>query len=130
LSDKREGFQNDAGRKKDPPDYVYLRVAEAQPTDVGRGYARIDPEVTKLLNLSPGDAIEIVGRRKTYALVWPASAKDRGLGLIRIDGYTRENVGVSLDDKVRIRKVTARYATTVVLAHTEQPRMVNGEEFV
>ncbi|MCS7134689.1 MAG: hypothetical protein NZ889_02425, partial [Candidatus Pacearchaeota archaeon] len=96
LNDKKEGFPNDSVRRKDQPDYVYLRVAEAQPTDVGRGYARIDPEVAKLLNLSPGDAIEIVGRRKTYALVWPASAKDRGLGLIRIDGYTRENVGVSL----------------------------------
>ncbi|MGQ9596613.1 MAG: CDC48 family AAA ATPase [Thermoproteota archaeon] len=118
------------GRRKEAPDYIYLRVAEAQPTDVGRGYARIDPDIAKLLNLSPGDAIEVLGKRKTYALVWPASAKDRGLGLIRIDGYTRENVGVGLDDKVRVRKVTARYAKTIVLAHTEQPRMVNGEEFV
>ncbi|MEM1557723.1 MAG: CDC48 family AAA ATPase [Thermoproteota archaeon] len=130
MDGKKDDSTGSFGKRRDPPDYVYLRVAEAQPTDVGRGYARIDPEVAKLLNLSPGDAIEIVGKRKTYALVWPASAKDRGLGLIRIDGYTRENVGVSLDDKVRVRKVTARYATTVVLAHTEQPRMVNGEEFV
>ncbi|MEM0076265.1 MAG: hypothetical protein QXY91_01585, partial [Thermoproteota archaeon] len=71
--------------------YVYLRVAEALSTDVGRGIARIDPLVAEQLDLKTGDAIEIVGKKRTFALVWPAHPKDTGKGLIRIDGYTREN---------------------------------------
>ena len=44
-----------------------LRVAEAQPEDVGKGLARLDPEDMKALNAVLGDLVEISGDRKTVA---------------------------------------------------------------
>ncbi|MEM3368867.1 MAG: CDC48 family AAA ATPase [Thermoproteota archaeon] len=110
--------------------YVYLRVAEALSTDVGRGIARIDPLVAEQLDLKTGDAIEIVGKKRTFALVWPAHPKDTGKGLIRIDGYTRENADASIDDRVKIRKVVAKYAETLRLAPTEPLKIMGGDEYV
>ncbi|MGB9758940.1 MAG: hypothetical protein ACPLZG_03800, partial [Thermoproteota archaeon] len=66
--DENEG-QN--SKKSSNKNYVYLRVAEALSTDVGRGIARIDPLVAEQLDLKTGDAIEIVGKKRTFALVWP-----------------------------------------------------------
>ena len=40
-----------------------LKVAEAKSKDAGRGIARVDPAVMEVLNLSPGDVIQIEGRR-------------------------------------------------------------------
>jgi hypothetical protein len=48
--------------------YVYLTVAEVISVDVGRSIARIDPEVAEKLKISKGDAIEILGKRHTFAL--------------------------------------------------------------
>jgi transitional endoplasmic reticulum ATPase len=107
-----------------------LRVAEAISIDVGRGIARMDPEVADRLRISAGDAIEIFGKRRTFALCWTAHPRDAGKGLIRIDGYIRENAGVSIDDKVRIKKISAKYAQAVTLAPTEPLRIVGGEEYV
>jgi len=109
---------------------AHLRVAEALASDVGRGIARIDPVVAGRMGLSAGDAVEITGKKRTFALFWPAHSGDAGRGLIRVDGYTRENAGVSIDDKVRIRKITARYSQSITLAPTEPLRIVGGEDYV
>ena len=115
--------------KKNTP-HAILRVSEAISIDVGRGIARIDPEVAEKLKISAGDAIEIFGKRRTFALCWTAHPRDAGKGLIRIDGYIRENAGVSIDDKVKVRKISAKYAQGVTLAPTEPLRIVGGEEYV
>jgi len=109
---------------------VQLRVAEALASDVGRGIARIDPVVAGRMGLSAGDAVEITGKKRTFALFWPAHSGDAGRGLIRVDGYTRGNAGVSIDDKVRVRRTSAKRAQTVVLAPTEPLRIVGGEEYL
>ena len=109
---------------------MVLRVAEAISIDVGRGIARMDPEVAEKLKISAGDAIEIFGKRRTFALCWTAHPRDAGKGLIRIDGYIRENAGIGIDDKVRVKKISAKYAQTVTLAPTEPLRIVGGEEYV
>lgn len=110
--------------------YVILTVAEAISADAGRGIARIDPEVTEKLKISTGDAIEILGKRHTFALCLEAHPRDAGKGLIRIDKYIRENAVVSIDDKVRVRKISAKYAQEVKLAPYEKLRIVGGEEYV
>jgi transitional endoplasmic reticulum ATPase len=124
--ERKEGRDNSRDDKR----YVYLRVAEALSTDVGKGIARVDPMVAEQLKLQTGDAIEIVGKKRAFALVWPAHPRDAGRGLLRIDGYTRENANVSIDDKVRIRKIVARYAESVKLAPTEPLKIVGGEEYI
>jgi len=110
--------------------YVLLTVAEAISVDVGRSIARIDSEIAEKFKISKGDAIEILGKRHTFALCWEAHPRDAGKGLIRIDNFTRENAEVSLNDKVRIRKISAQYAQEVKLAPSEELRIVGGEEYV
>ena len=113
-----------------PDKTATLRVADALQRDVGRGIARIDPKVVQELGLTSGDVIQIIGKRKTNALCWPAHEQDYGKGIVRIDGYLRNNAGVSIDDKVTIRKIDAKIAERLTLAPTEPLRIVGGEEYL
>jgi transitional endoplasmic reticulum ATPase len=113
-----------------PEKTATLRVADALQRDVGRGIARIDPKVVQELGLTSGDVVQIIGKRKTNALCWPAHEQDYGKGIVRIDGYLRNNAGVSIDDKVTIRKIDAKIAERLSLAPTEPLRIVGGEEYL
>ena len=95
---------------------ITLKVNQAYPSDSGRGIARLDPETMFRLNISPGDIIEIEGRRKTVAKVWRAPKRDWGKGIIRIDRFIRENAGVSIGDTVKIRKADYKIAKQVTFA--------------
>ena len=110
-----------------------LRVAEADARDAGRRIARVDPEVAEKLALETGDALEIVApstKKKTTALHWPAYQRDYGKGTIRIDGYARNRLGIGIGDTVDIRKVEAKTAQSVVLAPTEQLRIMGADVYL
>ena len=78
---------------------IQLKVVEArEQRDVGRNIARIDNKTTNILGVTVGDVVEIIGKRNTAAKVWPAYPEDQGRGIIRIDGYIRNNSGVSIND--------------------------------
>ncbi len=68
------------------------------------------------LNLELGDTIEIIGKRTVVAKVFPSSIDEEGQGLIGIDGLTRTNAGVSIDENVTVRKIVPSQAEKVVLA--------------
>jgi len=93
-----------------------FKVKEALPKDVGRAIARIDPEDMKNLGLEVGQIIEIEGKRKTAAKAMPCYAEDRGKKIIQIDGITRENAKVGLDEKVTIERGESRPAKKITLA--------------
>ncbi|MCS7107856.1 MAG: AAA family ATPase [Sulfolobales archaeon] len=95
---------------------VVLRVAEAKQKDATRGKVRIDLNVMKDLGIEVGDVIEIVGKKPTVAVGWPSYPDDEGKGIIRMDGVIRRNAGVSIGDKVIIRKVDTKEALIVKLA--------------
>jgi transitional endoplasmic reticulum ATPase len=118
---------NDLKTKKSD---IELRVAEAQARDVGRGLARIDPQIVQEMGWVSGDAIEIEGKRKTFALLWPGLSADNGRGIIRIDGHVRNNAGVGIDDKVVVRKSDAKQAEAITLAPTEPLRITGGEDYL
>jgi transitional endoplasmic reticulum ATPase len=106
-----------------------VKVAETNPKFVGRGVALVDPKVMEDLNLSTGDVIEIRGRKKSYLLLWSSQPTDYGTGLIRVDGYTRNNIGVGIDDRVTIQKVSdIKKAEQVILSPTEELNIVGLEE--
>jgi transitional endoplasmic reticulum ATPase len=109
---------------------VSLRVAEAQSRDVGRGIARIDPKISEEIGLSAGDIVEIHGQKKTVAIYWPGYQEDFGKGIIRIDGYTRNNAGSGIDEKVGVKKVEAKEAKKITIAPTEPLRITGGEEYL
>ncbi len=98
---------------------IQLRVADARQRDVGRGIARINQKAMKAIGVSTGDVIEIEGTKKTAAIAWPAYIDDQDEDIIRIDGITRENAGVSLNDYVIVRKADVRNATSITIAPTD-----------
>jgi transitional endoplasmic reticulum ATPase len=95
---------------------VQLRVEDARQRDVYRGIARIDQQTMRRLGISAGDVIEIVGKRTTAAIAWPAYSEDQNKETIRIDGFTRKNAGVAINEFVVIRPAKVSNAITVVLA--------------
>jgi transitional endoplasmic reticulum ATPase len=109
---------------------ITLRVAEAPQNLVGRGIAVIDPKVIKEQGWQSGDVIEITGKSKAYAKVWPAQTLEYGKGLIGIDGYIRSNTGVGIDERVKVRKVEAKQATGITLYPTEPLRIVGAEGYL
>ena len=92
-----------------------MRVGEAKQRDVGKRRARIEPEAMEFLKAEPGDMIEIIGKKSSCAIVWPADDDNKAPDMIRIDGQTRKNVGIGINDLVTVRKVVAKPAKTVVL---------------
>lgn len=102
---------------------VSLRVVEAQPNDVGRGLARLDPQDLERLGAGTGDVVEIVGKRATVARAMPAYAAQRGMAQIQVDGITRANVGASLDEKVAVRHIEVQSAQSVELTPVEALRV-------
>ena len=92
-----------------------MRIGEAKQRDVGKKRARIGPEAMDYLHVAPGDIIEIKGKRTSSAVVWPANEDEKNPDCVNIDGQTRKNVGLTLDDIVEVQKVEVKTAKTVVL---------------
>jgi transitional endoplasmic reticulum ATPase len=114
---------------KENSSHVSLRVSETDPKFVGRGIALVDPKVMIELGLSTGDVVEIsVNRRKTHVLLWSSQQQDYGRRLIRVDGYTRNNLGIGIDDNVFIRKVKTAKAEQIVISPAEELNVVGLEE--
>ena len=107
-----------------------VRVAEARARDANRGIVRLDSDVMKELGLTSGDAVEITGTKKTVGLVWPGYETDAGKGLIRMDGYARNNAGVSIDDQVTLKKILVKTAERLVLGFTEPIRVMGIESYL
>jgi transitional endoplasmic reticulum ATPase len=99
-----------------PKSEATLRVVEALQQDVSYGRARLDGQTRVELNLSPGDIIEIKGHKTTAAVVWRSHPGDEGKGIIHVDNLTRKNAGVSIGDKVTIKKADVKPAKQVTLA--------------
>jgi transitional endoplasmic reticulum ATPase len=95
---------------------IELRVAEALQQDVGKGMVRIDHELMTKIGASPGDIVEIIGKRTTGAIAGNSYPADVGLEIIRMDGLTRSNAGTSIGEMITIRKTQPRMASKVVIA--------------
>jgi len=106
-----------------------LRVAEAYHKDAGKGIARIGSSAMARLGLENGGVVEIRGKDKVYAIVWPGNPEDPQ-DFIRIDGNTRANLGVGIDNKVQVSKAEARPARKIVLAPTRQIRLMGGPQYL
>ena len=110
---------------------ITLKVAETNSRFVGKGMALIDPKVMDELGLSTGDVLEVSSKnRKSYVLLWSSQPDDYGKKLIRIDGYTRNNIGVGIDEFASIRKVMVKKAEQVILAPTEELNIVGLEDYL
>lgn len=97
---------------------IKLRVAEALGKDMGRAFARMGPEDMERLQVSIGDIVEVTGKRRTVCKVMPAYKELRGQSRVQLDGLSRENAGVGVDEAVQVRKTTCRPAEQVVVGPT------------
>jgi transitional endoplasmic reticulum ATPase len=77
------------------------------------------------LDLKPGDIVEISGdERSTAAIYWRSRPEDAKMDIIRVDGIIRKNAGVSLGDRVTVRKVEAKECTKLTIS----PVMANKQK--
>ena len=111
-------------RKEEP---LQMRIGEAKQRDVGKKRARIGPEAMDFLRAQPGDIIEIMGSRTSCAIIWPVDEDEKFPDIIRIDGQTRKNVGGTLNDIVKIRKVASKIAKTITLTQLNESVTVDKE---
>ena len=104
-----------------------MRIGEAKQRDVGKKRARVGPEAMDFLRAEPGDVIEIMGSRTSCAIIWPVDEDEKFPDIIRIDGQTRKNVGGTLNDIVKIRKVASKIAKTITLTQLNESVTVDKE---
>ena len=110
-----------------------LKVAETFSKFVGRGIALIDPRIIEEYNLRTGDVLELTQEstsKKSYVLLWSSNPNDYGKGLIRIDGYTRENISVGIDDQVNVQKVNVEKAEEIKMSPIEDLNIVGLEDYL
>src|SRR5215213_4492260 len=110
-----------------------LKVAETFSKFVGRGIALIDPRIIEEYNLRTGDVLELTQEstsKKSYVLLWSSNPNDYGKGLIRIDGYTRENISVGIDDQVNVQKVNVEKAEEIKMSPIKDLNIVGLEDYL
>jgi len=105
-----------------------LQIGDARQRDVGRGIARIDQRAMQKLGISAGDVIEIVGKRTTSAIAWPAYSEDQNREILRIDGFTRKNAGVAINEYVLVKPAKVKNALSLTLAPVDM-RLNVDEDF-
>jgi len=90
--------------KRDPvKKEIDLIVESAKSRDVYRKYARIPKRVMRELGIEPGDFVGIRGPKGVaYAQAMPGYPEDEDRNIIRIDGSTRETIGVGVGDIVTV----------------------------
>ncbi len=103
---------------------IQLRVEEPDPSHVGRNIITLDRKTKEELGVTSGDIVEIAGAQRTAAVIWPARQEDEGKGIIRMDNLIRRNAGVGLGEKVIVQKAEFSEAKRVVLAPTQEVRII------
>lgn len=97
---------------------IELTVSEALQEDIEKGMVRLPSAIMNRLGLVSGDIIEITGKNTIAAKVLRMDNDPRVE--IRLDGTTRNNLGVSLGDKVKIKKIDVEEAKKITLAPLQE----------
>ncbi|HEU4605604.1 MAG TPA: CDC48 family AAA ATPase [Nitrososphaera sp.] len=116
-----------AGSDESSP--VQLRVAEAKHRDVGKRRARIDLRYMEHLRIQSGEVVELLGKRSTAVTAWPADEEEKEDDIVRIDGQTRNNAGVGLNDLLQVRRIDCKQAKSVTLMPLGDSSITVDKEF-
>ena len=96
-----------------------FRVKDGFKVDIGKCIARIDPEIFSEVNLNTGDIIyitNVTSKKSTGTFIFPGDLRDKGTRIIRIDANIRRNLGISINDVVKIKKTKIKLAQQVSFA--------------
>ena len=109
-----------------------IKVAEAKPRDVGKSRIRMHADFLNALSVNPGEVVELVGKKKTSGFAWPFDSEEQKINVVRIDGQTRKNAGVSINEYVTIRKVDFKTCRSITLVPVDGKLEADGDfcEFV
>ena len=107
-----------------------IKVAELKPGEAGKGIARLDPELMNIIGIKTGDIALVIGNKKTAVKVYPGPMEDSNRGIIRLDGSTRRNAGISLDERVDVKKAETKDAEKITFSPTEELRLQGGEDYL
>ena len=118
----------DCAVNQDEPSGVQLRVAEAFLEDTGRGQVRLDADDLKRLHAVPGDVLLITGRRATVARATQAPTSHCGQLLVMMDGTTRGNAQIGVDEWATVQKVPYKAADSVLLSTVQAGQSAPAEE--
>ena len=105
-----------------------IRVAECKIKDVGKKKALLDSVIMNKIGLADGDTVEIVGKKVTAVRAYTMEDKSRKSNYIHIDGQTRKNAGVSLNDFVLIKKTSPKLAEKIILLCNANQKL--SDEFI
>ncbi|WOE51166.1 CDC48 family AAA ATPase [Sulfuracidifex metallicus] len=100
---------------------IRLRVSEARQRDVGKKIGRLTFNIMNKLGVDSGDYVEVVGPSGS-SIVQAMPTYDVSDSEIKIDGYVRKAIGVSIGDEVTVKKASVSPANKVVLAPTQPIR--------
>lgn len=103
-----------------------LKVAGLQQQDVGKGIVRLGSSQAHALGLERGDVVEIMGKRNTAAMAFPAYTEDEGLDITRMDGLVRSNARVGIGEDVEVAKATWQEARRIGVAPAKEGLRIAG----
>ncbi len=95
---------------------IKMKVAECRIKDVGKKKAILDRISMEKLGVSDGDIIEIAGKKITAVSAFSFEDKTKKNSCIHIDGQTRQNAGISLNDYVLVKKTDPSPAEKIILS--------------
>jgi transitional endoplasmic reticulum ATPase len=79
--------------------------------------------------IQPGEVVELVGKRVTAVTAWPADEEEKETDIIRIDGQTRKNAGVGINDLLNLKKIDCKQAKSVTLMPLGDTSITVDKEF-
>lgn len=115
----------------DSKDLLHLTVQKAKYRDNLEGKVRIDIFAMHKIGVSTGDPVEIFGiNMKTTAIAWPSYPEDINKGIISMDRVTQVNCGVTINEKVYIRRAEVCTAKSILFTQTNaaENQLVMGDE--
>ena len=106
---------------------VKLIVRDARKRDVGKGIARIGAKFRKQIGIVRGDVIEIIGKKKTVAIVSESYKADKDKDTVRVDRFTRRNAGLAIGEYAIVRRVEVKEAQDLVIAPVDMLLRVDAD---
>ncbi|OLS24790.1 MAG: VCP-like ATPase [Candidatus Heimdallarchaeota archaeon LC_2] len=94
---------------------LQLRVVGLDPKDYIPGRVRLNQKLMMQLGVKIKDFVEIEGKRKSVALVWPGYPQDLNKEILRMGSLIQLNCGTSEDGIVKVNKIPLRSAKSIIL---------------
>jgi len=98
-------------------DVITVQVGVLGASLAGRSLCYVDQEIVEKMGLDTGSIIEIKGEKKTAGIIL-SSVKDKGRGIIRLDGQQMLNAGVTIGEYITIKSAEEVPAEQIELTTT------------